>query len=270
MTIFIDPSRLKFLWMTVIIAVLFLAGCAPAGQNPPAQNSSTGTMLGKILTDVAAAALETQADQALGKNRGKIDRIQLLQENNSGYLLLVSYSDVKLPQGVTIVADAYGAEGKLTQYSSTPVPINQKQGQVQLALYSQGNSWSQKKVTVTNIFVKMIRDNNQNSWIAASSYLPGGKFQSAAGTPTPPPSAPPASTPAPTPATTDQAFCSQYADTAAQQFHLAQQHNCPGIAFPVWHDNKMLHYNWCLGVSRQTVNNEMTRRNNHLKTCGSN
>jgi len=150
------------------------------------------------------------------------------------------------------------------QYLSTPVPINQKQEQVQQALYVQGNSWPQQKVTVTNIFVKMIRDNNQN-WIAASSCLPGKKFQSTTGQP-----APPSTPPAPTPTTTDHAFCSQYADTAAQQFYLAQQHQCPGITFPAWHDNKMLHYNWCLGVSRQTVNGETTRRNNYLKTCGSN
>jgi len=249
----------------LFVSAFSLAGCAPAGQNQPAQNSSAGAVLGKILTDVATVAIETQADQAMGKNRGKIDRIQLLQKNNNGYLLLVSYSDVKLPQGVTIVAEAYGVEGKLAQYSSIPVPINQKQGQVQLALSLQGG-WVQNSPKVTNIFVKMVRDNNQNSWIAASSYLPGGQFQSAAGQP----ASPPSTLPAPVPATTDQAFCSQYADTAAQQFHLAQQRNCPGIAFPVWHDNKMLHYNWCLGVSRQAVNNEMTRRNNHLKTCVSN
>jgi len=79
MAISIDPSRPNFLWGTMIIAVLFLAGCVPAGQKPPAQNSSAEMPLEKILTDVATAALETQADQAMGKTRGEIDRIQLVR-----------------------------------------------------------------------------------------------------------------------------------------------------------------------------------------------
>lgn len=240
-----------------------LSGCAPVGQNQPPQTTTAGSTLGKILTDVAAATLETQADQALGKNRGEIDQIQLLQKSSNSYLLQVSYSDVKLPQGVTLIAEAYGAAGKLPQYSSMPVPINQKQGQAQLAIYGQGSPSAE----ATSIFIKMVRDGDVNHWIAASTYLPGGHFQSQAAQQ---PAAPPAAPPISSSVMTDQVFCNQYAEAAALQFHQAQQRNCSGINFPVWHDNKILHYNWCLGVSRQAVNNEQARRAAYLKTCGSN
>ena len=58
---------LSSLFLPILFVFVFsLAGCAPAGQNQPAQNPPAGTTLDKILTDVAAAALGTQADQALG------------------------------------------------------------------------------------------------------------------------------------------------------------------------------------------------------------
>ncbi len=259
-------STIRFpLFLLIVLSVISsLAGCvAPTGQSSPTQNPPVNSTLGKILTDVAAATLETQADQALGKNRGKIEKIQLLQKSSNSYLLQVSYSDVKLPQGVTLIAEAYGAVGKLPQYSSMPVPINQKQGQAQLAIYGQGGSSEE----VTSIFIKMVRDGDVNHWIAASTYLPGNHFQSQAAQQS---AAPPAAPPTPSSVMTDQVFCNQYAEAAALQFHQAQQRNCPGINFPVWHDNKVLHYNWCLGVSRQAVNNEQARRAAYLKTCGSN
>ena len=263
MKCYICLSSVKLLLLTVFVAVFSLSSCTPVGQNQSVQPTSSNSALGKILTDVATTAIETQADQALGKNRGNVDHIRLMQKDNNGYLLRVSYSDVKLPQGVTLIAEAYGTAGKLPQYVSAPVPITRKQGQAQLAIYGQGGSPAE----VTSILVKMVRDGDTSHWIAASSYLPGGHFQSQAAQQL---AAPPVAPPAPSSVMTDQVFCNQYAEAALLQFHQAQQRHCPGINFPVWHDNKVLHYNWCLGTSRQTVNNEQAKRAAYLKTCGSN
>ncbi len=260
-------ARFLLDWFVILSVIFSLSGCAAtAGQNHPDQNAAGGSSaLEKILTDVATAAIGAQADQALGKTRGEIEHIQMLQKTPNSYLLQVSYNDVKLPQGVTIIAEAYGTNGKLEQYISIPAPVNHDRGQVQILLYKQANA---NQSSVNNIFVKMIRNNNPNQWIAASSYLPNSHFQSEAVKAVPP--VPPPPPPAVVSTVTNQAFCNQYAETAAQQFYQAQQHHCAGLVFPAWHDNKMLHFSWCMGMQRKTVEAETNRRNNYLQTCGSN
>ncbi len=60
-------------------------------------------------------------------------------------------------------------------------------------------------------------------------------------------------------------ICSNYADTAVQQYNFGQQHNLPGIVPPVWSNDRNGHYNWCMhGENYRFANNENAKRQAYL------
>ncbi len=62
-----------------------------------------------------------------------------------------------------------------------------------------------------------------------------------------------------------QQICTNYADTAVQQYNFGQQHNLPGIVPPVWSNDRNGHYNWCMhGENYRFANNENAKRQAYL------
>jgi len=61
-----------------------------------------------------------------------------------------------------------------------------------------------------------------------------------------------------------QQFCNHYADKAVSQYNLGKQHNLPGIAPPLWSNDRNAHFTWCMIVPEKMANSETAKRQAYL------
>jgi len=59
-------------------------------------------------------------------------------------------------------------------------------------------------------------------------------------------------------------FCKKYAQKAVAQYRFAISNHLPGIVPPVWSDDLIHHYNWCLGVPRDNADQGTALRQAHI------
>ena len=177
-----------------LLPLVWAAGCA-AGPGGQAAGPSFGQVVGQAMGEVLATSLAQGADRAMGKFKGKIRSIRVVGEDPSGYILEVSYSGVRVPQGAALVAEAYGPAGLLTEYTCAPVPVAGTGGRARLRLAYQASGWSYRRTAPERIVVKLFRDNQPDNYFASSSYDLASRQATETG-PAPSSAQPPAAPPA--------------------------------------------------------------------------
>jgi len=123
---------------------------------------------------------DANRDPSLGKYKGKIDGIRLLEVNQDGYVLEVHYSGIRYPHGVFIKTEAYGPSGVWKGYRSKPYPIRSSKGKARVQVYYRGKNHAQRRTEPTRIVAKLYRGENPDYHFAVSKlklakHQPPGK-----------------------------------------------------------------------------------------------
>lgn len=63
-------------------------------------------------------------------------------------------------------------------------------------------------------------------------------------------------------------FCQKYSNDAGYQYHrMIATPSCKRPPSNLWHNDKGLHYSWCLGASVGAVKSQVALRDNLLAKC---
>ncbi len=141
-----------------VFAVLFFACSMPvlaqeensvAGPDTQAQQGSSGQdgMMSdflKILGSVAKEAVQESFDEWLGKYKGKIGQVRLVERRGNALILEVTYQNVKRTDGVSVQAKVLRGGVPLDGFTSSVAPITGRSGIVRLTItWAQGSQAAQ-------------------------------------------------------------------------------------------------------------------------------
>lgn len=255
----------------VFMLLIFICGCTAAEFKQHASD---------FVKDVTTAAIDDKMNRELDYYDGAIESVSVRSSNASGYLLDIIYSGVENPTGVSIVAEARGPYGAMTEYTSDPVPVSQESGREMIIVHYQGGggyNMGNDPGPATNIIVKLVRDNMPNRPIASVNYIISQGTVSEIVDP------PQQHSPGPiddyqpypvdnTPSYTNATpgYCQGYASLAVEQYNNAVQLKCQGIYPPTWGNDYNAHYNWCVNSPIEAASEQKMYRTNVLNDCYAN
>jgi hypothetical protein len=128
---------MKLARVLILACCLAMASPALAQEEGKAEEQEKGGFIQGVMDVLGSAAkesLDESMDEWLGKYKGQLGEVKLVQRRGNAVVLEVSYDNVKRSDGVQVQGEVLSRGFPLEGFSNTLTPIRGRRGRVQLTI----------------------------------------------------------------------------------------------------------------------------------------